>query len=320
ELSSEHLAKAIKNGHVTGMVGVPALWELLHRRIKNRLHERNKWIGETADLLMRFNAWLRDKTPLNFGQVLFYPIHEGMGGRIRYFISGGSALDQNVQRDFQGLGFTILEGYGLTEASPVLTVTRPENRMLAGTVGKPLPGVQVQIKDPDTAGVGEVIARGPNVMIGYFGNEEATREALVDRWLYTGDLGRLDDDGNLYLVGRSKDIIVDTNGKNVYPDEIEEQYQNSPYIKELSVVGYPDGLGEEVACIVVPNYDYDIAITRAEVQVAIEEHFREVSATLPYYKRVKLLHFTDEELPRTATRKVKRSGALKMLQKIEHSA
>src|SRR2546427_11196881 len=157
-------------------------------------------------------------------------------------------------------------------------------------------------------------------MLGYFGNEEATREALVDRWLYTGDLGRLDDEGNLYLVGRSKDIIVDTNGKNVYPDEVEEVYQDSPYIKELSVVGYPDGIGEKVACIVVPNYEYDIALTRAEVQAAIEEHFREVSATLPYYKRVKLLHFTDEELPRTATRKIKRSGALKMLQKIEDSA
>jgi len=192
--------------------------------------------------------------------------------------------------------------------------------MLAGTVGKPLPGVQVEIKDPDASGVGEVVARGPNVMLGYFGNEEATREALVDRWLYTGDLGRLDDDGNLYLVGRSKDIIVDTNGKNVYPDEVEEVYQDSPYIKELSVVGYPDGIGEKVACIVVPNYEYDIALTRAEVQAAIEEHFREVSATLPYYKRVKLLHFTDEELPRTATRKIKRSGALKMLQKIEDNA
>src|SRR5438552_4192269 len=276
ELSSEHLAQAIKNGHVTGMVGVPALWELLHRRIKNRLHERNKWIGETADLLMRFNAWLRDQTPLNFGQVLFYPIHEGMGGRVRYFISGGSALNEKVQRDFQGLGFTILEGYGLTEASPVLTVTRPENRMLAGTVGKPLPGVQVEIKDPNAAGVGEVVARGPNVMLGYFGNEEGTRGALFDRWLYTGDLGRLDDDGNLYLVGRSKDIIVDTNGKNVYPDEVEEVYQDSPYIKELSVVGYPDGIGEKVACIVVPNYEYDIALTRAEVQAAIEEDVREL--------------------------------------------
>src|SRR5437588_1274505 len=319
ELSSEHLAQAIKNGHVTGMVGVPALWELLHRRIKNRLHERNKWIGETADLLMRFNAWLRDQTPLNFGQVLFYPIHEGMGGRVRYFISGGSALNEKVQRDFQGLGFTILEGYGLTEASPVLTVTRPENRMLAGTVGKPLPGVQVEIKDPDASGVGEVVARGPNVMLGYFGNEEATREALVDRWLYTGDLGRLDDEGNLYLVGRSKDIIVDTNGKNVYPDEVEEVYQDSPYIKELSVIGLPDGIGEKVACMVVPDHEYDIALSRVDLRQKIEEHFREVSAKLPYYKRVKLLHFTDDELPRTATRKVKRREVVQMMQQLEES-
>jgi len=320
ELSSEHLAKAIKNGHVTGMVGVPALWELLHRRIKTRLHDRGKVVGETADLLMRFNAWLRDKTPLNFGQILFYPIHEGMGGRIRYFISGGSALNDKVQRDFQGLGFTILEGYGLTEASPVLTVTRPENRMLAGTVGKSLPGVEIRISEPDASGVGEVIARGPNVMVGYFGNEEATREALVDRWLYTGDLGRIDDEGNLYLVGRSKDIIVDTNGKNVYPDEVEEVYQDSPFIKELSVIGLPDGIGEKVACIVVPDEEYDIALSRSEVRQKIEEHFREVSATLPYYKRVKLLQFTDEELPRTATRKVKRREVLDLMHKLQEGA
>ena len=317
ELNSENLAKAIKNGHVTGMVGVPALWELLHRRIKNRLHENNKLVSDTAELLIKLNAWLRDNTPLNFGQIFFYPIHEGMGGRVRYFISGGSALGEKVQRDFQGLGFTILEGYGLTEASPVLTVTRPENRMLSGTVGRPLPGVQIDIKDPDASGVGEVIARGPNVMLGYFGNEEATREALVDRWLYTGDLGRLDDDGNLYLVGRSKDIIVDTNGKNVYPDEVEEVYQDSSYIKELSVFGLPDGIGEKVACIVVPDKEYDIALSETELRIKIEEHFRDVSAKLPYYKRVKVLHFTDEELPRTATRKVKRREVLNIVQQME---
>src|SRR4030095_14088056 len=178
ELTSDALAKAIKNGHVTGMVGVPALWELLHRRIKNRLYERSDWIGKTADNLIRANSWVRDNTPLNLGQVLFYPIHEGLGGRIRYFISGGSALSDKIQRDFRGLGFTILEGYGLTEASPVLTVTRPENRMLTGSVGKPLPGVEVRIADPDSAGVGEVVARGPNVMLGYYEDEAATKKTL----------------------------------------------------------------------------------------------------------------------------------------------
>ncbi|HLE62514.1 MAG TPA: AMP-binding protein, partial [Pyrinomonadaceae bacterium] len=319
ELSSDALAKAIKNGHVTGMVGVPALWELLHRRIKTRLYERSDWIGKTADALIRANAWLRDNTPLNFGQVLFYPIHEGLGGRIRYFISGGSALSEKIQRDFQGLGFTILEGYGLTEAAPVLTVTRPENRMLAGSVGRPLPGVEVKIVEPDLSGVGEVIARGPNVMLGYFEDDEATRNALVERWLYTGDLGRIDDDGNLYLVGRSKEIIVDTNGKNVYPDELEELYSNSPYLKELSIVGLPDGPGEKVACLVVPDDEYDITLSRLELQRLVEEHFREVSASLPYFKRVKVLHFTNEELPRTATRKVKRNEIVAMMQALERN-
>ncbi|HEX8144354.1 MAG TPA: AMP-binding protein [Pyrinomonadaceae bacterium] len=319
ELTGEALARSIKNGHVTGMVGVPALWELLHRRIRNKFNERSHFVGEAADLLIRANAWLRDKTPLNLGALIFYPIHEGMGGRIRYFISGGSALSDKVQRDFQGLGFTILEGYGLTEASPVLTVTRPANRMLTGSVGKPLPGVEVKIVEPDAGGIGEVIARGPNVMVGYFENKAATDRAIVNRWLYTGDLGRLDDEGNLYLVGRSKDIIVDTNGKNVYPDEIEELYNTSPFIKELSVVGLPDGIGEKVACMVVPDYDKEIALSRAEVRRKVEEHFRDVSSALPFFKRVKVLHFWDGDLPRTATRKVKRREVVSAMQVLEQS-
>ncbi len=319
ELTGDALAKAIKNGHVTGMVGVPALWELLHRRIKNKLYERSDLIGKTADGLIKANAWLRDKTPLNLGPLVFYPIHEGLGGRIRYFISGGSALSEKIQKDFQGLGFTILEGYGLTEASPVLTVTRPD-KLLTGSVGRPLPGVEVRIADPDATGVGEVIARGPNVMLGYYSDEAATRSALVERWLYTGDLGKIDDDGNLYLVGRSKEIIVDTNGKNVYPDELEEIYSNSPYVKELSIVGLADGIGEKVACLVVADDEYDIALSREELRRQVEEHFREVSASLPYYKRVKVLQFTEDELPRTATRKVKRAEIVAILQALEASS
>lgn len=319
ELTGEHLARAIKNGHVTGMVGVPALWEMLHRRIKNRLSERGQWAERTFDGLIKLNSWLRDKTPLNLGQIVFYPIHQGMGGRIRYLISGGSSLSDSIKKDFHGLGFTILEGYGLTEASPVLTVVRPQNRLLVGSVGKPLPGVEVKIAEADASGVGEVIARGPNIMVGYFENEKATRAVLVDRWLHTGDLGKVDDEGNLYLVGRSKEIIVDTNGKNVYPDEVEESYSHSPLIKELSVVGLVDGLGEKVACLVVPDYDRDIALSPTEVRTKIEGHFREVSSTLPFHKRVRVLHFSDAELPRTATRKVKRREVVAMIEALEQN-
>ncbi|MDI1243371.1 MAG: AMP-binding protein [bacterium] len=318
DLTSEELTRAIEKGHVTGMVGVPALWEMLHRRIKTRLRERGDWIADAADSMIEFNAWLRDNTPFNLGPIVFFPIHQGMGGKLRYMISGGSALSEKVQKDLHGLGFTVLEGYGLTESSPVLTVARPDNKLLRGSVGKPLPGVEVKIENPDDNGVGEVIARGQNVMLGYYNNEEATEAVLQDRWLRTGDLGRIDEDGNLYIVGRSKDVIIDSNGKNIYPDEIEDIYGKSGFVKELSVVGLPDqDGGEKISALVVPDYEHDIALTRAEVNKRIEDHFREVAAGIPFFKRIKLMHITPFELPRTATRKVKRPEVVAMLQALE---
>ena len=321
ELSGEELARAIENNHVTGMVGVPALWEMLHRRIKTRMRERGDWFADLADNVIEFNAWVRDNTPFNLGPIIFFPIHQGMGGRMRYLISGGSALSEKVQKDLHGLGFTVLEGYGLTESSPVLTVARPGNKLLRGSVGKPLPGVEVKIESPDENGVGEVFARGQNVMLGYYNNEEATESALHDRWLKTGDLGKLDEDGNLYIVGRSKDVIIDSNGKNIYPDEIEDHYGKSAFIKELSVVGLPDDDGgEKIAALVVPDYEFDIALSRAETNKKIEEHFREVSGGLAFFKRVKVLQLTPFELPRTATRKVKRPEVVEMLKTLEERA
>ncbi|MGQ0542305.1 MAG: AMP-binding protein [Blastocatellia bacterium] len=318
ELTAEDLSKTIENGHVTGMVGVPALWEMLHRRIKTRLRERGDWIADMADNVIEFNAWIRDNTPFNLGPIVFFPIHQGMGGKMRYLISGGSALSEKVQKDLHGLGFTVLEGYGLTESSPVLTVARPGNKLLRGSVGKPLPGVEVKIDNPDDNGVGEVVARGQNVMVGYYNNEKATESVLQDRWLKTGDLGRLDEDGNLFIVGRSKDVIIDSNGKNIYPDEIEDLYSKSGFIKELSVVGLPDDDGgEKIASLVVPDYEFDIALASAEVNKKVEDHFREVSASLAFFKRVKVLHVTPFELPRTATRKVKRPEVVEMLQTLE---
>ena len=317
ELSSDELAHAIENGYVTGMVGVPALWEMLHRRIKTRLRERGDFIADLADNIIDFNSWLRDNTPFNLGPAVFFPIHQGMGGRMRYLISGGSALSEKVQKDLHGLGFNVLEGYGLTESSPVLTVTRPDNSLIKGSVGKPLPGVEVMIKDPDRRGVGEVYARGQNVMLGYYKNDEATDEAFDDRWLRTGDLGRIDEDGNLFIVGRSKDVIIDSNGKNIYPDEIEDIYSDSPYVKEMSVVGLPDEDGSErVAALVVPDYEKDLKMTRSAVNKEVEKHFREVASGLPFFKRIQVLHLTPFELPRTATRKVKRPEVIEMIQKL----
>jgi long-chain acyl-CoA synthetase len=316
ELSSESISDALKNSHVTMMVGVPALWDLLRRRILNRFGEKSEKLEGFVKALISINNWVRKKTSLNVGPFLFFPVHHGLGGKIRYFISGGSALSEKVFDTFHGLGFSLNEGYGLTEASPVLTVTRPGKKPLTGSVGQPLPGVEVKIIDPNEQGIGEVAARGPNIMAGYYENKDATDQTIKNGWLYTGDLGYLDKDGNLFLVGRSKDLIVGASGKNVYPDELEEAYRHHELIKEMSIVGLPDETGERIACLVVPDYDHDSSLPPHEIHARIEEHFRQISAGLPIYKRVRTLEFWEHDLPKTGTRKVKRREVIAILQNI----
>jgi long-chain acyl-CoA synthetase len=307
ELTGELISSTLKQGRVTAIVGVPALWDLLRRRLFQRFADKSPVLEGFMKVLAAANFELRSRTGFDLGILVFLPVHEGFGGRIRYLISGGSALPVDVMKAFYGMGFNFFEGYGLTETAPVLSVTSPKEKPIAGSVGRPLPGIEVKIAEPDGAtGVGEVIARGRNVMAGYWENESATAEAIRDGWFHTGDLGRFDEKGNLYLVGRSKDVIVDANGKNVYPDEIEELYGDNPFIKELSVVGVPDGIGEQIACAVVPDLEHDPALSRPDIEAKIEEHFRKVSADLPIWKRVRGLHFWTEDLPKTAKRSVKR--------------
>jgi long-chain acyl-CoA synthetase len=306
ELTGESISGALKKGHVTAIVGVPALWELLKRRVMQKLTDKSSLLEPLLKVLASGNYELRTRTGLDLGMLLFLPVHAGFGGRIRYLISGGSALSPEVMKAFQGMGFNFYEGYGLTETAPVLTVTPPKSNPLPGSVGKPLPGVEVKIDSPDASGVGEVVARGKNLMLGYWEDEAATAAAVRDGWFHTGDLGRFDPDGNLFLVGRSKEVIIDSNGKNVYPDEIEDLYRDCPQIKELSVVGLPEGTAEQIAAAVVPDLEKDAALTAAEVRAKIEAHFTTVSSTLPFWKRVKTMVIWEGDLPKTAKRSVKR--------------
>jgi len=264
---------------------------------------------------------------VNLGKLLFWPVHRKFGGRLRLLVSGGSALDPEVQDAFRELGFDLYEGYGLTEAAPVLAVSKPGGEAPAGSVGPALPGIELRIDAPDANGVGEVLAKGPNVMLGYWRGPGAgappgvdpalTEPVLEDGWLRTGDLGKLDAGGNLTLVGRKKDVIIDANGKNVYPDEVEEAYAEPDLVKELCVVGLPDGKGEKVAMLVVPDWK---GRDRAEVRERLEAHVRAVSARLPFAKRVKVWHVFDGDLPKTATRKVKRPPVKDELLRIEAMA
>src|SRR5213078_2636243 len=218
-----------------------------------------------------------------------------LGGRMRLLITGASALPPDTLEAFRGLGFNLYEGYGMTESSPVLTVTRPGDKVVPGSVGRALPG--------------------------YFENPEATAQTLHDGWLHTGDLGRIDDDGNLFIVGRKKEMILGPSGENVYPDELEELYRDSKYIKEISIVGLPGEAGHEtVAVLVVPEYDQgdgDDRPTREAVREAVREHIKKVGKGLPLYKRPKVVHLWDHDLPKTASRKVKRRDVITELQRLE---
>jgi long-chain acyl-CoA synthetase len=318
ELTADRIGEVLETGRITGMIGVPALWQLFHRKLTQEMAARPRFIEEASNALMDLNGRLRTKMDVNFGKLLFWPVHRKFGGRIKYLVSGGSALPSDVHEAFHALGFNIAEGYGLTESAPVLTVTDPGNKLEAGSVGRALPGIELKIHEPDEHGIGEVLAKGPNVMAGYFEDRESTDAVLKSGWLHTGDLGRLDADGRLYLVGRKKDVIIDANGKNVFPDELEDVYGKHDLIKELSIVGLPDDAGgEKVACLCVPDYKDR---PRDEVRKELEKHFRDVSADMPFYRRVKVLRFWDAELPRTSTRKVKRKLVVEELKRLERVA
>ncbi len=321
EIDADSLASALADGGVTGMVGVPALWQLLERKIYKNVADRGILVERAFDAIVEVNRNLRDSIGVGFGRVAFLPVHQKLGGRLRLLISGGSALPADTMKAFRGLGFNLYEGYGMTESAPVLTVTRPGDKLIPGSVGRPLPGIDIRIDKPDAAGVGEVCAKGPNVMLGYFENPEATAQTLIDGWLHTGDLGRVDPDGNLFIVGRQKELILGPSGENVYPDELEDLYGDSPYVKELSVVGLTLAQAdhETVAALVVPDYDHE-GKDREAVREEVREHLRQVGKQLPLYKRLKVVHLWDHDLPRTSTRKVKRRDVVKELERLERAA
>ena len=321
EIDPDAISDAFGQGNITSMVGVPALWQLFHRKIFKPVSERGPIAQRLVESIVELARKVSQKTGVNLGRLLFFPVHRAFGGRMRLLISGGSALSDDVMKSFHGLGFRLYEGYGMTEASPVITVMRPNETPVIGSVGRALPGVDVKIHEPDASGVGEIIAKGPNVMAGYYQNQQATDAVLEQGWLHTGDLGRMDEDGNVFIVGRKKDMILGASGENVYPDELEEVYGDSPYIKELSIVGLPaeSGKGETVAALFVPDYDRD-DLSREAIRERVKEHIADVSKQLPLYKRVKIHHLWDHDLPKTSTRKVKRREIIAELQTLERAA
>lgn len=304
-LGADVLGDLLADVRPTAMVGVPAVWATLARRINQDLDEIPGPIRKLFDEIAEKNGALRDLLGVNLGPWLFAPIHRGLGGDLRHLVSGGAALPESVLRDFHRWGFALTSGYGLTEAAPVLTVAPPGTRR-GDTVGPALTGIDVKIFEPGADGVGEVIARGPNIMKGYLDDPEGTKRVVRGGWLHTGDLGRIDEDGNLVLVGRAKEVIVAASGENVYPDELEERLGSVEDLDEVGVLGMPDGLGgERVVAVVIPKDLGDVGNNAAEQR--LRKAIGHATAQLPAPWRPQEIRIRADKLPRTATLKVSRA-------------
>ena len=311
ELSSAGIEKGLKQSAATALIGVPRLWYLFHKKIFDAVRKRALPMRVLFRGLLLLNGWLRDWFRLNAGRVFFKPVHRSFGGKLRLAVSGGASFDEDVARDFHRLGFTILQGYGLTETSGAATVTRFEDNKI-GSVGTPLNGIEVRIDQPDADGIGEVLIRGPVVMSGYYHNPEANKEAFnAEGFFRSGDLGRFDKEGHLYIVGRKKDVIKLPSGKNVFPEDVEAHYEQSPFVSEVCVLGVKDESSqfkgaEKLCAVVVPNFEYlktqHIGSARDWVVWELENLGRE----LPEYQRVHDFVLRADSLPRTTTRKIRR--------------
>ena len=305
ELTGESIAEGLQVSHATAMVGVPALWQLLERRILQQVDARGPLARAAFDAASEVNRWLASHVGVDAGRLLFGAVHARMGGRVKWLISGGAALPRETQERFAGLGLKLTQGYGLTEAAPVLTVSRPGARVEPG-VGEPVPGVELRIAEPDDRGIGEVVARGPNVMIGYT-DADATRRTLdAEGWLHTGDLGRFDRQGRLEIVGRRKDVVISATGENVYPDDVETRLGEVPGVLELAVTGVDVRGSERLACLAVARGDREAA--RTSLRRAIDQ--------LPFGQRPAIVHLSEAPLPRTGTRKVKRDEVRAILRRM----
>jgi long-chain acyl-CoA synthetase len=294
----------LAESRATVMLGVPLLFESFYKRIDKGIKERGEKKFRLAKGLAGLTEWV---LRIDLRRRLFKELHAKLGGCLRLLISGGAAGNPAIARGFRALGVTLIQGYGLTETSPLISVNR-EGQCKDASVGRPIPGVEVRIVD------GEIQVRGPNVMQGYYRNEAATQEVLTEGWLRTGDLGYLDQDGFLFINGRRKSLIVTPNGKNVYPEEIEAILNESPHILESLVWGGPEIEPSlvEVQAIVVPDFEaFDRQFGAADyrddqVYDSIAAEVKKCNQQLAKFKRIKKFTLREEEFEKTTTRKIKR--------------
>jgi long-chain acyl-CoA synthetase len=309
DVTAESLSEAFQIAGISAMIGVPQVWEELEEKIRADLENSGPFAEAAFQAGLFLNRTLGKALGINLGRVIFRPIHDRLGGRVRFLVSTGGPVPKKTADTFRALGIELKQGYGLTEAAPVLTMGDAKGQ-------RPIPGVEVEIRDVREDGVGEIVARGEPVMHGIL-DEELTADALGDDgWLRTGDLGRIDKDGRITVVARDNEVITLASGRRVYPRAMEESLASVKGVDEVCVVGLPDGQGgERVACLVVAkqNGDVDGAAGHGGDLPAIEAAVSKAAKKLDEHERPSLIIAVHDALPRTSDRKVKRPEVLAML-------
>ena len=311
-----HIADNIKEFQITTMISVPVLYESMYKKVMKGIEKKGKL--ETVKKGIKISQFLL-KFGIDIRKKIFKEIHDNLGGKARLFVAGGAALDPEAEKGFNELGFAMYQGYGLTESSPVIAAEDDKYRRL-GSIGKAFPSLDVKIVDPNEEGIGELVAKGPSMMLGYYNNDEATKETIDEEgWLHTGDLARIDKDGYIFISGRKKFVIVLKNGKNIYPEELETLVNKIEGISESFVYGRPEDDGDyKICCKIV--YDKEMmqelygTTDEEKLKEILWQEVKKVNKTMPAYKYIRDISITDKPLIKTTTQKIKRFEEIKTVE------
>lgn len=312
-----HIAENMKEFQITTVVSVPILFENMYKKVLKSIEKKGKL--ETVKKGIKISQVLL-KIGIDIRKKLFREIHENLGGKLKLLVAGGAALDPETQKGFNELGFSMYQGYGLTESSPVIAAEDDKYRRL-GSIGKALPSLEVEIIEPNEEGIGELVAKGPSIMLGYYKNEQATKETIdTQGWLHTGDLAKIDKDGYLFISGRKKFVIVLKNGKNIYPEELETLVNKIEGVKESFVYGKPQKDGDYKICAKIVYEKETVeeiyqTTDKEKLKEIIWQEVKKVNKTMPAYKYIREISITEEELIKTTTQKIKRFEEIKTILK-----
>ena len=299
------------------MACVPGIYERILGMVSKRFAKEGRLEKLLEQEIEYENCSMEEK------REIYKDIHEMFGGKLKTMVCGAAALDPKIERKYRQLGFPLVQGYGLTETSPVVGVGT-ELEYKTGSIGKSVPGVEVKIVEANDEGIGELLVKGPSVMLGYYKNEEATKDALQDGWFHTGDLAQIDDEGYIFIRGRKKSVIVLKNGKNIFPEEIENLVNKVEGVKESFIFGKQlsdDQNDIKINCKIV--FDRPVVeevykvFDDADINKVLSEKIKEVNKAMPPYKAIRGLLFSEDPLIKTSTNKIKRQENLDAIKKFE---